>query len=347
MSKGLDSLANLMDEEDQAGTGAPSEVAIELIARDPLQPRKTFDEEKLRELAASIAAQGVIQPIVIRPDPDGNGYFVLVGERRWRGAQIAGLETVPVVIREIEGSVLAMQLGENLDREAVPILEESAAIEQLIKELGKAGAVAKALGKKPAWVSVRRKIAKGVELLTPLVESGATRDPETLGMLVDLKKLNPQSYARAVGRPAIARAYVRQLLDSAKGKTDETEPPTPKQETATNKPATEETESVAGDNQGASQEPSAGKEAAPKPPRESLQKKYEKVLGKDTESEQEDEPGTPWVKGSDLETIDRMTQELAELLGAKVTMHSEGEGGYLRIDYANMDELDQVLSHIS
>ncbi|MES9937533.1 MAG: ParB/RepB/Spo0J family partition protein [Sedimenticola sp.] len=344
-TKGLDLLANLMDEADLAGTGAPSEVPIELIARDPLQPRKTFDEGKLRELAAAIAAQGVIQPIVIRPDPDGDGYFVVVGERRWRGAQIAGLETMPVVIREIEGSVLAMQLGENLDREGVPILEESAAIEQLIKELGKAGAAAKALGKKPAWISVRRKIAKGVELLTPFVESGATRDPETLSMLVDLHKLAPDAFDKTARRIDVSRAYVRQLLDLAKGKIEEPRPP--KQE-----PATKETGAITGDDQGASQEPSAEqqpaeKASAPKPPCESMQKRFEKALGKDFESGQEDESGTPWEKGSDMETIDRMTQELAELLGAKVTMHSEGEGGYLRIDYANLDELDQVLRHIS
>lgn len=336
MKKGISSLASLMDEADQAGTGAPSEVAVELIERDPLQPRKTIDPEGLESLAASIAAQGVIQPIVVRPDPEGNGYFVVTGERRWRAAQLANLDTIPVVIREFEGSLLAVQLCENLDRENVPILEEAEAVARLVKELGKASEVAKALGKKAAWVSVRRKIAKGLELVAPFVESGATRDPETLSMLVDLHKLDMVAFERLQRRADINRSMVRQAVDVAKGRGDEQEPPkAPAQEQPGQESVTESS-----DGQAKEQEP-----PAPAPKRESQPKRLDQVVG--SESESTEEEGGPWEDGSELQAIDLLTRNLSSLLGVSVVLHEEGEGGYLRIDFADRAELKRVMNHIS
>ena len=338
MKKGISSLASLMDEADQAGTGAPSEVAVELIERDPLQPRKTIDPEGLESLAASIAAQGVIQPIVVRPDPEGNGYFVVTGERRWRAAQLANLDTIPVVIREFEGSLLAVQLCENLDRENVPILEESEAVARLVKELGKAGEVAKALGKKAAWVSVRRKIAKGLELVAPFVESGATRDPETLSMLVDLHKLDAEAFERLQRRTDVNRTMVRQAVDVAKGRGDEPEPPkAPAQ-------APQSEENPATESGGAHVEDQETPAAAPK--QEGLSKGLDRLSGSEPEPEA-DEEGGPWEEGTELQAIDLLTKDLSDLLGVKVMLHEEGEGGYLRIDFADRAELGRVLSHIS
>lgn len=336
MKKGISSLASLMDEADQAGTGAPSEVAVELIERDPLQPRKTIDPEGLESLAASIAAQGVIQPIVVRPDPEGNGYFVVTGERRWRAAQLANLDTIPVVIREFEGSLLAVQLCENLDRENVPILEEAEAVARLVKELGKAGEVAKALGKKAAWVSVRRKIAKGLELVAPFVESGATRDPETLSMLVDLHKLDAEAFERFQRRTDVNRSMVRQAVDIAKGKVEEPEPPkAPAQAQPVQESVAEPT-----DTQAEEQEPSS-----PAPKRESQPKQQDQILGEETDTEEEE--GGPWEDGTELQAIDLLTKDLSDLLGVKVMLHEEGEGGYLRIDFADRAELARVMNHFS
>ena len=135
MSFNLDSLEAFMDAADEAGsqTGV-NEIPLNLIHRDPTQPRKTFSEDTLTELSASIKAQGVIQPILVRPMGDDDSYRIVAGERRWRAAQLAGLETIPVVVREIDDSTtLAIQLVENLDREDVSILEEAQGVARLIE----------------------------------------------------------------------------------------------------------------------------------------------------------------------------------------------------------------------
>jgi ParB family transcriptional regulator, chromosome partitioning protein len=118
--------------------GAPRELPIEAIEPNREQPRKRFDEERLRELAASIAAQGIIQPIVVTPlpdrGPDQPRYQILAGERRWRAAQMAGLQRVPVVVRDTpEAERLELALVENLQRADLDPIEEARAYEALIE----------------------------------------------------------------------------------------------------------------------------------------------------------------------------------------------------------------------
>lgn len=111
-------------------------VAIEDVHPSPTQPRKTFDDGKLDELAASIRAQGIIQPLVVRTRQEG-GYELVAGERRWRAAQRAGLHEVPVVVRELDSTkAFEMALVENLQREDLNPLEEAAGYERLIAEFG-------------------------------------------------------------------------------------------------------------------------------------------------------------------------------------------------------------------
>lgn len=115
---------------------------VDLLVRGTYQPRLDMHLESLEDLAASIRAQGVIQPIVVRPlaqrGPDGAPrYEIIAGERRWRAAQMAGLHTVPVVIREIpDSAAIAMSLIENIQRENLNPLEEALAIRRLIDEFG-------------------------------------------------------------------------------------------------------------------------------------------------------------------------------------------------------------------
>ncbi|MFT3458122.1 ParB/RepB/Spo0J family partition protein, partial [Klebsiella pneumoniae] len=98
------------------------------------QPRREMDEGKLSELADSIKSQGVIQPILVRQLPAGN-YEIVAGERRWRASQLAGLDEVPVVVRELEDrTVIAMALIENIQREDLNPLEEAEALQRLISE---------------------------------------------------------------------------------------------------------------------------------------------------------------------------------------------------------------------
>jgi len=110
-------------------------IAVEQIVRDPGQPRKTFDETKLRELAESIRTQGVIQPILVRRD--GPEYRLIAGERRWRAAPLAGLHEVPAVVRDVSpAEALELALVENLQRTDLNPLEEAEGYRRLIQEFG-------------------------------------------------------------------------------------------------------------------------------------------------------------------------------------------------------------------
>jgi len=121
----------------RAGTGDGTRtVAIEDVHPSTAQPRKTFDGERLEELAASIRTQGIIQPLIVRTRPDG-GYELIAGERRWRAAQRAGLHEVPAVIRDVAPTqAFEMALVENLQREDLNPIEEAAGYERLVAEFG-------------------------------------------------------------------------------------------------------------------------------------------------------------------------------------------------------------------
>ncbi|HID44595.1 MAG TPA: ParB/RepB/Spo0J family partition protein [Chromatiaceae bacterium] len=100
-----------------AGDGLPKMLAVDLVQRGRFQPRRHFDEDKLRELADSIAAQGVVQPVVVRPVGEGK-HELIAGERRWRAAQLAGLTEIPVVVRDVDDqAAMAMGLIENIQRD--------------------------------------------------------------------------------------------------------------------------------------------------------------------------------------------------------------------------------------
>ncbi len=107
---------------------------VEAIRRGRAQPRSRFPAEGIEELAESIRAQGVVQPIVVRPTAAG-GYEIIAGERRWRAAQAAGLDRVPAVVREVDDrAALAMALIENIQREDLNPLDEAQAIRRLAQE---------------------------------------------------------------------------------------------------------------------------------------------------------------------------------------------------------------------
>ena len=143
LGRGLDallgaSMAGEGEEEIAVDDGEPrggvSNLAVDLIARGRYQPRRDFDPESLQELADSIASQGVLQPIVVRPVVDDR-YEIIAGERRWRAAQLAGLAEIPVVIREVdEQAAMAIGLIENIQRDDLNPLEEAAALHRLLNE---------------------------------------------------------------------------------------------------------------------------------------------------------------------------------------------------------------------
>lgn len=114
--------------------GKPLEIAVDMIDRNPFQTRKGFDEEKLDELAASIKASGVVQPIIVRPAVDGR-YTLITGERRWLASQRAGKATIPAVVREVSDvQAMEMTIVENLQRADLNPIEQAHAFERLSKE---------------------------------------------------------------------------------------------------------------------------------------------------------------------------------------------------------------------
>lgn len=131
------------------------EIAVDRVERNPNQPRTRFDDEPLGELAASIAVHGVIQPIIVRAVADG-GYQLIAGERRLRAARLAGLETIPAIVRD-EGdgeSTLELALIENLQRENLNAIETALAYRELIDRFGLTHeAVARQVGKSRVAVS--------------------------------------------------------------------------------------------------------------------------------------------------------------------------------------------------
>jgi len=112
------------------------ELAIELIAPNPQQPRRSFDEEALAALAGSLRSRGVLQPILVRPKPGGT-YELIAGERRWRAAQLAGLELIPALVRpRDDAQSLELALIENMAREDLNPVDEARACAALVEELG-------------------------------------------------------------------------------------------------------------------------------------------------------------------------------------------------------------------
>jgi ParB family transcriptional regulator, chromosome partitioning protein len=112
------------------------EAAVEDVHAAHDNPRQVFNAERLRELADSIKQQGVVQPLVVRPRAEG-GFVLIAGERRWRAAQLAGLKTVPVVVKDVSGAkAFELTLVENLQREDLNPIEEAEAFQRLIGEYG-------------------------------------------------------------------------------------------------------------------------------------------------------------------------------------------------------------------
>src|SRR5512144_594472 len=133
LGKGLDALiAGGM----AAREGGAVQIAIDSIVRNPRQPRQSFKEDELEDLAVSIRAHGVIQPLIVSP-PVGGLYTLIAGERRWQAARRAGLRTVPVVIRVAsDQQLLELALIENVQRADLNPIEEAQAFQHLAKEFG-------------------------------------------------------------------------------------------------------------------------------------------------------------------------------------------------------------------
>ncbi|MDQ6810461.1 MAG: ParB/RepB/Spo0J family partition protein [Actinomycetota bacterium] len=136
MGRGLDAILSVSREGESEHAHELRELPIALISPNPRQPRRRFDEEAIAALAESLRERGVLQPVLVRPRAGGT-YELVAGERRWRAATIAGLQTIPALVRaRADAEALELALIENMAREDLSPIEEARACAALVEELG-------------------------------------------------------------------------------------------------------------------------------------------------------------------------------------------------------------------
>lgn len=187
-------------------------VKLDSISPDPNQPRKSFDEEPLTELAESIRAIGIIQPPVVRSCE--GGYLLISGERRWRAACQLGLEMIDVIVRDDLDA--RAQLVENIQREALSLWEIYRVITGELESGTTQAELARTLGKSPAWVAAYAAISKMPDSFVSLLRNSRVSDITTLGHLHRLHRERPHAAEVLLGSPeSITRAMVAEIRSRA------------------------------------------------------------------------------------------------------------------------------------
>jgi ParB family chromosome partitioning protein len=213
-------LSALIPDAPEAPRSAPLEVDVDRLAPNVLQPRAEFDRERLDDLARSIKATGIIQPIVVRRV--GDRFQIIAGERRWRAAQIAGLARVPVVVRDVapgrEQSLLEMALIENIQRENLNPIDEALAYRRLADDFALTqDAIADAVGKDRATVANLLRLLKLPQEVRAEVAAGKL----SMGHARALLSLATDAQQLRAAREVMARhlsvrqteAFVKKLLE--------------------------------------------------------------------------------------------------------------------------------------
>jgi ParB family chromosome partitioning protein len=222
LGRGLDAL--FVDNESADEKNEPAELRVSEIEPDREQPRRSFDDESLAELADSIAKHGVIQPILVRPMPEG-GYRIVAGERRWRASRLAGKSTIPAIVRDIDrAEAMTLALIENLQREDLNPVEEAMGYRQLMEVSGLTQEdMAKRVGRsRPAVANALRLLSLPEETLRLLRDgqltaghakailaiSGKTRQNEVAQMVArdGLTVREAEKISRQAGKPPKAGA---------------------------------------------------------------------------------------------------------------------------------------------
>ena len=226
LGAGLDALLGGMKEEANPAAQPTGEVAIDRIRPNPYQPRSDFDEKQIHSLAESIKSTGILQPLVVRPQNEH--YEIVAGERRLRAAKVAGLESVPVVIRDVaDSSMLLMALVENVQRRDLNPIDKARAIRRLLNESGCSHEhAAKALGmERPTLTNFVRLLE-----LPPEIQKEVSRGTFSMGHARALLAASPRArqlrlFARLLKEDLSVRQLERIISAAAprasrEGKTD-------------------------------------------------------------------------------------------------------------------------------
>jgi ParB family transcriptional regulator, chromosome partitioning protein len=195
----------------EATYGGPHQIDIDLIEPSPYQPRTRFREEALDELARSIQASGIIQPLVVRPI--GNRYQLIAGERRWRAAQRAGLNKISVIVREVpDAMALEMTLVENIQREDLNAIEAARAFERLMDEFQLTQeAVAERTGKDRATVANAIRLLKLEPTIQDWIEEGKLTAGHGRGLLAVQDSKLRMRYAQRAARGGLTVRQIERL----------------------------------------------------------------------------------------------------------------------------------------
>ena len=206
----------------QAADGSLKQLPIEFIQPGKYQPRLDMRPEALEELAESIRSQGVMQPIVVRPITSGK-YEIIAGERRWRASQLAGLDRIPVIIREVaDNAAIAMALIENIQRENLNPMEEAQALKRLQDEFGLTQQeVADAVGKSRSAVTNLLRLMQLQPEVRTFLEHGDLEMGHARALLALVPEQQGQAARTVISRGLSVRqteALVRQLLAGKQAK---------------------------------------------------------------------------------------------------------------------------------
>lgn len=219
--------------EDSPAGQSLKTLPIDLIQRGKYQPRRNFDQDKLQELADSIAAQGIIQPIVVRPVEDGR-YEIIAGERRWRASQLASLQEIPVVIHEVDDqAAMAMALIENIQRDDLNPLEEANALHRLLNEFGLTHQqIAKAVGKSRTSVTNFLRLLELAEPVKKMLELRQL-DMGHAKAILGLKESDQQKAAKQVFDQGLSVRETEKLVRRMQGISETDQKPASQKATKT------------------------------------------------------------------------------------------------------------------
>jgi ParB family transcriptional regulator, chromosome partitioning protein len=222
MGRGLDAILSASSSSETQAREELREIPVELISPNPRQPRRRFDEDALNALAGSLGDRGVLQPVLVRPRTNGT-YELIAGERRWRAAQIAGLQTIPGLVRQRDDAAsLELALIENMAREDLNPIEEANACAALVEELGLTREqVGRKVGRSRVAVSNLLRLLDLPDETLELLESGSLSEGHGRALLL----AKDHGERRRLTRATVAEGWsVRVLEDRARGSNHEPAP---------------------------------------------------------------------------------------------------------------------------